>query len=497
MVSKRLQAIVLAAGKSYRFNTGRTKLLERICGQEMILYTTKLLAELTIPTTLVTGYQKESVQTLITEHHGEMVTFSTQEVQAGTGHAIMCSKPHWNKEYILIMNGDMPLVTPKIIEELYQKHTSTNAKISFVIAHHVDPQKKSYGRVVKHDKKIEIIEAKHFTGDVNEHCCINAGIYLVNRNFLQEHVDKLNKNEQTQEFYITDLVKIASDQGKTVTTITTSFDSVRGINTFQELWAVEQIKRSELIRYWMNKGVRFSVPQNVHVDLDVEIKPGTYIGCAVHLLKGTTIGSNCTISEFTILSNATIADNVTINSFCFIKDATVHANAQIGPFAHISDRSIVGEHAQIGNFVELKRTTVGKHTKAKHLTYLGDAQVGNNVNIGAGTITCNHNGSCKNTTTIQDNAYIGSNNSLVAPVTIKERAFTAAGSVITENVPNDALAIGRARQINKEGYAKKIQARLQKQKDAIAAQKSTSKETNDIFMGATKTDKPFENTDNC
>ena len=418
MFSNKVQAIILAAGKSTRFNTGRTKLLEKICGQEMILYTTRVLEQLSIPITVVVGYQKDAIKEVITNRHHNAINFVVQEEQCGTGHALMCSQSIWERENILILNGDVPLVTTEIIENLYEKHISSHADITFVTAHNADPATGSYGRVVKTENSIKVVEARDFDGDTNEHCCINAGIYLVRKQFLQQCIKNLTQNESTKEFYITDLIKIASEQKLTVKTLSAPFDRIRGINTLQELWAAEQIKRAELIRYWMEKGVHFSVAQNVHIDLDITIGSGSYIGCGSHILSGSVIGKNCKIHEFAAVENSHLGDNCEIFAHSIVKDSSIGADCQIGPFAHIKEHSHIGEQVVLGNFVEVKKSTIGKGTKAKHLAYLGDAQIGAHVNIGAGTITCNYNGLNKHQTIIHDNAFIGSNNTLIAPVTI-------------------------------------------------------------------------------
>jgi bifunctional UDP-N-acetylglucosamine pyrophosphorylase/glucosamine-1-phosphate N-acetyltransferase len=480
MTTRNLQAIILAAGKSSRFKTGKTKLLEKICGQEMILYPTRLFSQMNIPTTVVVGFQKEAiVQTLQVFHtqslHEKPVSFVEQEEQHGTGHAIWCTRTHWHQENILIMNGDMPLVSEDIIEALYTKHITTNAAISFVVAHNADPNVGGYGRVVTEDNHIEIVEAKNFKGDHNKHCCINAGIYIVKRSFLEQHIDAIQKNEIGKEFYFTDIVGIASKQGLPVATLETHFDRIRGINTFQELWAAEQIKRGELIKYWMDHGVRFSVAQNVHIDLDVVIGSGSAIGCGVHLLGKTIIGNNSDVHEFSTVENCVIGNNTAIQPHCFVKNSIIGSHVNIGPFAHVHTNSHIDDHARIGNFVEVKNCTIGAHTKAKHLAFLGDAHIGSRVNIGAGTIICNYNGSTKNTTTIQDNVFIGSNNTLVAPLTVAAHAFTAAGSVITDDVPAGALAIARARQVNKEGYVQKLKEK-QQWINAAAQEKQTPPE---------------------
>jgi bifunctional UDP-N-acetylglucosamine pyrophosphorylase / glucosamine-1-phosphate N-acetyltransferase len=480
MFSNKVQAIILAAGKSTRFNTGRTKLLEKICGQEIILYTTRLIEQLSVPIAVVVGYQKDAIKETIARHHHNAISFIVQEEQHGTGHALMCTQSIWDRDHILILNADVPLVTTQIIEALYEKHVTTRADLSFVTAHHADPSIGGYGRVIKNDDSIKIVEARDFEGDINEHCCINAGIYIIRKQFLQQCIKDITQNENTKEFYITDLVKIASDQRRIVSTTSAPFDRIRGINTLQELWVAEHIKRAELIKYWMEKGVHFSVAQNVHIDLDVTIGSGSYIGCGVHLLKGCILGKNCRIQEFSSIEASHIGDGCDILPHCIIKDSTVGALSQVGPFAHIKDHSQIGEQVILGNFVEVKKSSIGKGTKAKHLAYLGDAQIGSYVNIGAGTITCNYNGLTKHKTIIRDNAFIGSNNTLIAPVVIERDAYTAAGSVISEDVPAAALAISRARQVNKEEYARQL--RHIKNPETGAHTSSTHS-----FIGAMKT----------
>lgn len=483
MLEKRIQAIVLAAGKSTRFATGNTKLAERICGQEMILFVTTLLDKLAISTSVVVGYQKDLVKSIIKKKHGDNVSFIEQQEQHGTGHAILCSQDTWTQDNILIINGDMPLVNQEIINDLYEQHVNNDAQISFVTSHIADPQVASYGRVIKENGTVKIIEAGQLSGKIDEYCCVNAGIYIVQKDFLTSHISDLQRNEQSEEFYITDLVAIASQNNGKIVTLSAPFDQVRGINTFQELWAAEHLKRSELIKYWMERGVRFSAPQSVHIDLDVKIGKGTYLGNGIHLLKNTTIGDNCIIEEFNSLENVTVGNNTRIEAHCIVKNSTIGNHAIVGPFAHVRENSHIGDNAHIGNFVEVKKTTIGSHSKAKHLTYLGDTTIGNNVNIGAGTITCNHNGVRKEKTTILDGVFVGSNNTLVAPVTIGKDSFTAAGSTITKDVPQGALAFGRSRQENKEGYAQKL-----KQSRTDEDTTSTSEPEPEVsFIAATKT----------
>jgi len=316
-----VQAIILAAGKSTRFNTEKTKLAESICGQSMILFCTKLFQALDIETTVVVGHEKDTLQNIITTYHNDTITFAVQAEQLGTGHALACSQHLWNKENILVINGDMPLVTEITIMDLYKKHQENNATISFVTSCTTDKiVSKAYGRVVTKDNKIEIIEAKDFIGDPFEYCCINAGIYLIKKEFLINFIKKLQNNNASNEFYITDLIKIASENNKQVTKVSAPFDTIRGINTIEELIVAEQIKQRELIYYWMNNGVRFSTNHTVYLDINVTIGHGSYISDNVYLLGKTCIGNNVYIHPFTIIKNCNIESETEINPFTHLKN---------------------------------------------------------------------------------------------------------------------------------------------------------------------------------
>jgi len=473
MPFENMEAIVLAAGKSTRFKTERNKLLEKICGQEIILFSTKLLEQMDIKTTIVIGYQKELIKETVKSPHQNRIDFVEQTEQLGTGHAVACAKNKCEKEHILILNGDVPLITKEIIEKLYNKHVESDSVISFVTSHYTGPDH-TYGRVIFDNNGIKIVEAKDFKQNMNDlHCCINAGIYLVKKAFLEEYICKIEKSSVTNEFYLTSIIETASKSHLNVETIKAPLDKIRGVNTFEELWAAEQIKRSELIKHWMRNGVRFNVAQNIHIDIDVEIGSGTEIECGVHLIGKTTIGKNCKIRKFSSIENTILEDNVEIFPNCVIRDSRIKKESQVGPFAHIHTQTNIEKETIIGNFVEIKQSTIGKYTHAKHHAYLGNATIGSRVNIGAGTITCNHDGITKHQTTIKNNAYIGSNNTLVAPVTIEQNAFTAAGSTITENIPKNCLAIGRSRQINKEDYVQTLFEKL-KQKSLKLNGKKTA-----------------------
>lgn len=470
------QAVILAAGRSSRFKTKKSKLLSNICGRTMILYPIKELEALDIPMTVILGYQAEKVTEEITKSNVKDVTFAVQQEQKGTGHAVASSRSFWQKDQLLIMNGDMPLVTKEILEKMIFEHETSKATISFCTTMVIDPT--GYGRVVEEDGKLEIIEEKDCTAEQKTVNRINAGIYLISRKFLEENIDKITKSPVTGEIYLPELIKMASNKDLTVNPHAVPFDNVRGVNTLQDLWTVEQIKRSEFIKHWMSEGVRFELAQSIHIDINVKIGAGSFIGTGVHLLGDVTIGEECFVGAFSIIENTKIGNNTNIHSHSVIQDSIIGDNVHCGPFARLRKGVELGNDVLIGNFVEMKTVSMGDGTKTKHLTYLGDAEIGKNVNIGAGTITCNFDGVSQNKTTIKDEAFIGSNNTLIAPVSIAEGSYTAGGSTITDDVPKGSLAISRSKQELKDGYAKKLK----------------KKENELNFQGAVKTN--VENSNN-
>lgn len=328
-----IQAIVLAAGKSRGSSTNITKLAHKICGQEMVVYPLSLLQELTIPTTVVVGYQKERIQKLCSRF--EHITFAYQSEQRGTGHAVACAKDFLTADTLLIMNGDTPLITKDIIENLIASHKKNAATLSFIVAHNADPSGSSYGRFVHDNDGMRIIAGDAFDGDYHEHCLIDAGIYLVQKEFLLSALPLLKPCPTNDELCLSELVSYAYQQKATIATTHAPFDRIRSIDTLQDLWAAEHIKRSDLIRMWMSKGVRFSMPQTVHLDLAVTIGQDTTIGAGVHLFGTTSVGRNCTVREYCTLENATLEDNATVMPHSFVAQTTVAAQSSVGPFAHL------------------------------------------------------------------------------------------------------------------------------------------------------------------
>jgi bifunctional UDP-N-acetylglucosamine pyrophosphorylase / glucosamine-1-phosphate N-acetyltransferase len=331
-----LQAILLAGGKSIRFNTEKTKLTEKICGKEMILYPLELLQRMNIPTTLVVGFQNEKVTEVLTQHSIKNVSIAIQKEQLGTGHAVAVSQPFWNKDHILIINGDIPLMTSEVIQKLYKKHIKTDADISFATAHSLDEANDSYCRIVINDNKIRVIERRDENIDMDAQCCVSVGIYIVKKNFLETHIDKLSKSKFTGEYYLPELIQIASNDNCKIVTTPISFDLARGVNTLAELWVVEHIKRSQLISYWMNHGVRFAISLNVMIDCDVVIEPGVYIGSGVHLLGKSIIKKHANIGAFAYIKNSIIEENAKIKSHTVIIKSTIGQDEIVPSFTQIS-----------------------------------------------------------------------------------------------------------------------------------------------------------------
>jgi len=493
MFVNNVRGVVLAAGKSSRFKTKKCKLSFTVCGQPMVVFPIKALKDLDIPITVVLGARKEEVKEVIESAGLRDLDYAVQKGQLGTGDAVKSSQKTWNKDNILILNGDMPLVTQELLRELIFEHDRTNAAITFLSAHCLNPF--GYGRVVENDGKISIVEEKNCTQEQRLVTLINAGVYIIKKSFLEKNLDKVKRNEVSGEYYVTDLVGLASDQGDKVHTVYVPYDNVRGVNTLEELWVAEQIKRSQMIKFWMAQGVRFELAQSIHLDLDIEIGEESFIGTGAHILKGTRIGRNCKINAFSIIENTTIDDDTHVHSHSVIQDSKIGKNVHVGPFARLRNNVVLGDNVGIGNFVEVKNTQIGDNTRTQHLSFLGDAKIGNNVNIGAGTVTCNYDGVKKNKTLVGDNCFIGSNNTLIAPVQVGKNSYTAAGSTVSDNVPEGTLAIGRARQENKVGYVEKLKNKKMTEASGAAGTSKAASE-NDIklnFLGAVKTDEMQEN----
>jgi bifunctional UDP-N-acetylglucosamine pyrophosphorylase/glucosamine-1-phosphate N-acetyltransferase len=458
-----LHIVVLAAGKGTRMKSALPKVLHRVAGVPMIdhvLSTASAIAPRTV--TVVIGHLGEILRVALSRHAG--LTFVVQEPQLGTGHALLMAEPMLGKAVgtVVLLSGDVPLLSAKTLEALVHHHAATGATATIVTAEVADPT--GYGRIVRRGERIaRIVEDREATPDERALGEINSGIYAFALAGLFDALRQIATENTQGEYYLPDLVEIFLASGRRVETITvTDANEIRGINSRLELEAVSQIVRSRKNDELMTAGVTIEDSASTYIERDVRVGPDTVIHPNVSLEGSTTIGAGCEIHSGVRIVDSRVGDRVVINNHCVITDATVEHDARVGPFAHLRNETSVGARARVGNFVELKKTVLGPGSKAMHLTYLGDATIGEHVNVGAGTITCNYDGFSKFRTIIGEHAFIGSNTALVAPVTVGDGAYVATGSVVTSDVPADALTIARARQVDKPGRARELRARLRK-----------------------------------
>lgn len=450
-----LHIVILAAGKGTRMKSSLPKVLHR-AGElpliEHVLRTAGALAPAT--TTLIVGHQAAAVEAAVGIRMG--LHFAQQEPQLGTGHALLQAELVLRGQTgtVVLLSGDVPLLRPATLEALVRVHAERAAAATVLTAVVDDPS--GYGRIVRGtDGRIAAIVEHRDAGEperaIRE---INSGIYAFDLEPLFGALREVGAANAQGEYYLPDLVSIYRSRGLVVETVVAGdAREILGVNSRKELADVTSILKSRTNEALMASGVTLVDPATTYIGPDVSIAADTTIHPGVHLEGRTTIGAGCVIHSGVRIVDSRIDDMVTINNFCVIVESHVARGAKLGPFAHIRPQSDVGEEAHVGNFVELKKTSLGKGSKANHLAYLGDATIGERVNVGAGTITCNYDGVAKHPTVIEDGAFIGSDSQLIAPVRVGKGAYVAAGSSITADVPADALGIARNRQTNLEGWA--------------------------------------------
>ena len=458
--------VIMAAGKGTRLKSKRAKVLHEIAGQPLLAHVIKAAQQI-VPAEhiyVIVGHQAEQVRAAV-EPLG--VKFILQAEQRGTGHAIMCAREQVaSYQSILVLSGDVPLICPETIARLRDFHIGKKAAMTILTAAPLDPF--GYGRVIRagsSDRVKAIVEQKALTKSQQKEREINSGIYAFATKSLFANIDRLKTDNAHHELYLTDMAALLVKSKATVVALSASDPAeVLGANTLAELASLDATMRARKCADLMATGVSIYRPETCVIDNDVEIGADTILEPFVQILGRTRIGSDCRIRSFSVISDSQIADNVLLRPGCIIDQSTIAAGAQLGPYAHVRPGCEIGESAHVGNFVETKKTRMGRGAKANHLSYLGDSDIGAGVNVGAGTITCNYDGANKHMTVIEENAFIGSDSTLVAPVRIGKGAYVAAGSTITEDVPADALALGRSRQITKEGRARDLRDKRAKAK---------------------------------
>ncbi len=449
-----IHIVVLAAGQGTRMKSSLPKVLHKIAGKPLIQHVLETASTLSpASTTLVIGHKAETVRSALSG--AGHLQFVIQQPQLGTAHALQQAEPHLSGKSgtVVLLSGDVPLLSEKTLQRLVGTHSQGGAAATVVTATVERPY--GYGRVVRQDGRIAgIVEERDASPAERQIREINSGIYAFALEPLFDAVRSIASQNAQGEYYLTDLIGIYRRRGLPVETVMVDDPrEIMGINSRSELAEVSRIVRQTKNEELMAAGVTLVDPATTYIDPDVEVGADTVIHPGVVLQGHTRIGSACEIQPHVRIVDSEIADRVAINSFCVIVGARVAAGASVGPFAHLRPGSVVGEAAKVGNFVELKNTTLGPGAKAGHLAYLGDATIGKDVNIGAGAIVCNYDGAKKHHTVIEDGAFIGSDAQLIAPVTVGQGAYVGTGTTVRENVPAGALAVSAGKQRNIDGWA--------------------------------------------
>lgn len=445
-----LYSIILAAGEGKRMQSNIAKPLHKVCGKSMIEWVLGAANSVgTAENIVVIGHKAEEIK----KHLGECATYAYQYQQRGTGDAVMQGmEPLSGKNgTVVVLYGDTPLIQGETLKQALTAHTEAENAVTVITAIAENPY--GYGRIVRENGTIaRIVEQKDATEEEAAICEINAGMYFFDLDKLRSALGRISNDNSQGEYYLTDTISILLSDGENVGTYTVPFEETLGVNDRVQLACVEGIQNSRLVKAAMLGGVTMLDPATVRLSADTVIGRDTVIYPSVILEGRTVIGSNCQIGPNTRLTDCVIGDETEVANSVGVQ-SSVGSGTHVGPFAYLRPNSLVGSNVKIGDFVEIKNASIGDGTKVAHLTYVGDADVGERVNFGCGTVVVNYDGTNKHRTTIGDDAFIGCNTNLVSPVTVNRGAYTAAGSTITDEVPEGALAIARSRQTVKEHWA--------------------------------------------
>jgi bifunctional UDP-N-acetylglucosamine pyrophosphorylase/glucosamine-1-phosphate N-acetyltransferase len=460
------QAIVMAAGKGTRLCSERPKVLHEVLGKPMIAYAVRASLQAGARRVVVVlGHGREQVQAWLTEHLdqkmlADRVHFAVQDNQLGTAHAVYAAHEYFADapEFSVIVSGDVPNMDAQTLSDFVSRTAHSGRPLGLMSAKLADPAR--YGRVLRDESGqvtgiVEYKDASEPQRRVNE---INAGFYAVQTEFLARFLPEICEGpaENAQgEYYLTDLIELAAKNGGVYGSIVDELGLIQGVNTRQDLADATRFARRRINRKWMAEGVTFIDPDATYIEADVELSPDVILYPGVHLRGRTRIEQGTTVENGSVVCDSELGANVHIKPYCHLEEARVDAESAVGPFAHLRPGADLGKKCKVGNFVEIKKSRLDDGVKAGHLTYLGDSHVGEETNVGAGTITCNYDGKNKNRTEIGAGSFIGSNTALVAPVKLGKKAYIGAGSVITDEVPDESLAIGRGRQKNFDGWVRR------------------------------------------
>jgi bifunctional UDP-N-acetylglucosamine pyrophosphorylase/glucosamine-1-phosphate N-acetyltransferase len=474
-------AVILAAGQGTRMKSARPKVLHELCGRPMIHHVVDAaFAAGAASVVVVVGHGRDEVRAYLQAAFGERVRTAVQDVQAGTGHAVRCALPALalggDAERVLVLYGDTPLLEPAELAGLGRAlDVEPSAPLAMLTVRVPDPT--GYGRIVRDQagRVVRIVEHKDASADERAIDEINPGIYLARAGFLREAVGRLTPNNAQGELYLTDVVAMASAAGGVAPVVSRDAASLAGINDRAQLAAAEELLYGRIADAHRRAGA--TLRAGVRVDASVVVEPEAVIEHGVVLRGQTRIGAGARVDVGSVLTDVTVAEGATLKPYTIAQSSTIGARAQIGPFSHLRPDSHVEADAHVGNFVETKKTTLRRGAKANHLAYLGDGEIGEGANIGAGTIFCNYDGFRKHRTEIGAGAFVGSDSQIVAPVRIGDGAYVATGTTVTRDVPAGALAISRVRQENKEGYADRLKGRLAQGAKAAHSQQTAKSET--------------------
>ncbi|HMC22254.1 MAG TPA: bifunctional UDP-N-acetylglucosamine diphosphorylase/glucosamine-1-phosphate N-acetyltransferase GlmU [Thermoanaerobaculia bacterium] len=465
-MSDDLEVIILAAGLGKRMKSGTIKVLHRAAGRPLIDYVVDLASQISgRRPVMVVGHQRDAVQ----DHVADRARYAVQEQQLGTGHAVLQAVDLLGSDIrgkkILILSGDVPLTRLETLKRLLEEHQQSGNALTLLTMKLDDPA--LYGRIVRDKNRAveKIVEAKDANEQQRQIREVNAGIYLFDGDDLSDNLRRLSTNNAQGEYYLTDLIATLRESGKRVDAMVID-DPVEalGVNSRAELATVESEIQRRVVERLMREGVTFRNPSTVVIDSTVAIGPDSVVYPFVTLEGATRIGAGCVVEPGVHLHNVTVGNDVHLKTGTVAEDAVIEDEATVGPYAHLRPGTKLGKHVKVGNFVETKKAVFGEGAKASHLSYIGDAEVGADSNIGAGTITCNYDGVNKHKTVIEEGAFIGSDTQLVAPVRVGRGAYVGAGSTITRDVPPDSLALSRVPQKVVEGWATRRREEVKKKK---------------------------------
>lgn len=449
-----LMAVILAAGEGKRMKSKKSKVLHKACGMTLIDWVYRSVKGANINETIVVvGHKAEDVK----ESMGNNVLYAHQDKQLGTGHAVMQAKEYFKGKEgdILVLCGDTPLITSETISKTFEIHRKNNNSATIITAELQNPS--GYGRIVrdKNNNVLKIVEDRDASDDERRIKEINSGMYCFNIKDLESALEELDNNNSQGEYYLTDTIEILIKKGLKVGAVKVDdSNEILGINDRVQLSMANEILRKRILTNHMKNGVTIIDPNNTYIDIDVSIGMDTVIYPGSIIEGQTEIGEDCIIGPSSRIVGTKISKGVEVKN-SIVLDSSIDEDTCVGPFAYIRPGSVIGRKVKIGDFVEVKKSVIGDMSKLSHLTYVGDAEVGSNVNLGCGVVVVNYDGKKKNKTKIGDNCFVGCNVNLISPVEVKSNAYVAAGSTITDEVPENSLAIARARQVVKEEWVTK------------------------------------------